>query len=57
MSTDVTNTVDSRIARDNAVRVMLMNRKQRRAIKVANGTAKIPGLNKPYVKPVIDTKH
>lgn len=39
-----------------AFAVMSLNRRQRRAARVVNGTAKIPGLNKPFVKDIAKVK-
>lgn len=36
----------------NAFALMSMNRRARRAVRVVNGTAKIPGLQRPFVKEV-----
>lgn len=41
----------------NMFAVLGMNRNMRRKIARVNGTAKIPGVNKPFVKPRIDNNH
>lgn len=41
----------------NMFAVLGMNRNMRRKIARVNRTAKIPGVNKPFVKPRIDNNH
>lgn len=45
---------DKAVNEDNARRALMvlsLNRKERRAIAKVNGTAKIPGVTKPYIRP------
>lgn len=47
----ITNDDMAKAQRERAIRIMSMNRKQRRSLGKFNGGIKIPGIVRPYVKP------